>query len=109
MVGDDYLTAAVGLKPQGVGEVHRIRPDIGVEVHPAEISDRIRLPEPPDPGEVVAALIVVDVVDEVDLAGVSEPVGAARAALAIFVVEDDPGVGAGVVASGTTEPRSSAW
>lgn len=100
LLGSPILLVILRGKAARVGPVHRIVADIGVEVHAAGISDRVRLQEPAEPRVIVAALVIVNVAQQVDLAGIGEAPGAAAAALAIFVVDDDPRIGARRVARG---------
>ena len=70
-----------------IGQVHRIAADIGVEVHPVAISDRIGLHEPVELGVAPAVLVIIEAeLGIAGLAGVEEGAGIAAAPAAIFVV-----------------------
>ncbi len=77
-------------QPPRIHKIHRIIPDIGVDVHPVAIADGVALDEPSEAGRVHAGLIVIQTrLGHKYLAGIAEPLRQCGARHTILVIGVD--------------------
>ena len=100
----ECCTSAERTEPRGIDEIHRIVPNISIEIDLILVSDGIGLEEPAERGRVDAGLVIVHAeLGEPDLPGVTEPalggdvIARGGVGNAVFVVGVGGDAGPGVV------------
>ena len=84
------LSTVGAFQARRIDEVHRVVADIGVEIHPVVIADRVGLEEAAEPRGIEAGLVMIEAeLAQPGLAGILEAARIGRGGDSIFVVAVD--------------------